>query len=178
MSMNPQQDDFQDLRRLLALKRHEQPPPGYFEGFSRQVIARIQAGDYAEQPAAAGWLLTAAPWLQRFWVMLESKPILVGAFGAAVCALLIAGLNYSEDGAVPSGLLPLADASPAQTTESAAPAAAMPLLAHTASVDLSTTGGVVSIESRPSLFQEFDQRQKPWVVPASYQALSGGTSPQ
>ena len=41
--MNPAPHDFefQDLQRLLRLKRHEQPPPGYFEGFSSKVIAEI-----------------------------------------------------------------------------------------------------------------------------------------
>ena len=94
--MSPEQESFQELRRLLALKRHEQPPPGYFEGFSGQVIARIKAG---ETPAAGSFLerLTArAPWLQSLWDGFEAKPIVAGAFGVGVCGLLVIGLVSSE----------------------------------------------------------------------------------
>lgn len=49
----PSPDDFQALRRLLALKRHEKPPPGYFEDFSARVMARIEA---EEQVRARSWL--------------------------------------------------------------------------------------------------------------------------
>jgi hypothetical protein len=95
MSMSQDSQDFTSLRRLLALKRYEQPPPGYFNHFSTQVIARIKAGEGAHE-SALGSLFWEAPWLQRLWAALETKPILASAFGAAVCVLLIGGVVYSE----------------------------------------------------------------------------------
>jgi len=82
-------EDFEQLRRLLALKRYEQPPPGYFNRLSREVIARIKAGEQEEGTGVMSWL-------SRFWAAFETKPLLAGAFGTAVCALLVSGISYSE----------------------------------------------------------------------------------
>ena len=44
MDRTPQTpDEFDALRRLLALKRHEKPPPGFFEDFSARVMSRTDA---------------------------------------------------------------------------------------------------------------------------------------
>jgi hypothetical protein len=88
--MNPEPENFESLRRLLALKRHEQPPPGYFNSFSGKVVARITAGEKGDQSGEPKWL-------QRLWQMLEARPILGGAFGAGICAVLISGILNSED---------------------------------------------------------------------------------
>ena len=165
------------MRRLLALKRHEQPPPGYFNDFSRQdVMARIRAGEREAEASGLEWLFWEAPWLRRVWALFETKPILVGAFGAAICALLLSGLNYAEHGdAAATALLPLPESSqPAQASEVAGDHSALPpLLTTSDSMDLANTGRVINVESRSSLFHDLDQNQKPWVVPASYQAGSG-----
>ena len=63
--MDSQLDDFKNLRRLLALKRHEQPPPGYFDTFSREVSFRVQAGETVSETIAER-LTAEAPWLKRF----------------------------------------------------------------------------------------------------------------
>ena len=87
--MNPDSEQFEQLRKLLVLKRHEEPPPGYFNRFSDQVIARIKTGDQNEEGVS---------WLRKLWSLLETKPMLTGAFGAAVCALVISGIVFTDDG--------------------------------------------------------------------------------
>src|SRR5262245_34278820 len=94
--MSPETENFESLRRLLALKRHEQPPPGYFNNFSRQVIVRIQAGERGDDAIGFGRWLLEGVWLQRFWNAFETKPALAGAFGVMVCGLLLSGVIYSD----------------------------------------------------------------------------------
>ena len=96
--MKPDSGNFGRLRRLLALKRHEQPPPGYFHSFSSQVISRIQAGERGEPDSMFKRFLEGLPGLLRFRDILEAKPAFAGAFGAAVCALLLSVIIYSENG--------------------------------------------------------------------------------
>ena len=96
MSMSPETENFDQLRRLLALKRYEQPPPGYFHHFSSQVIARIEAGERADDPVGFVRFIWEGVWLQRLWDAIESKPALAGVFGAAVCGFLVAGVIYTD----------------------------------------------------------------------------------
>jgi hypothetical protein len=94
--MNHDSENFEQLRRLLSLKRHEQPPPGYFNNFSRQVCARIKAGERADSSFLAR-LFPNASWIQQFWSSLETQPILAGAVGLAACAFLLGGVVYSTE---------------------------------------------------------------------------------
>jgi hypothetical protein len=88
--MSTAPEDFEKLRKLLKLKRHEQPPPGYFNNFSGRIISRLEAGGSAGQTD----LFSAdAPWARRLVRMLETNPIFAGAFGVAICALLIFGIT-------------------------------------------------------------------------------------
>jgi hypothetical protein len=40
--MNSDSDDFAELRKLMALKRHEQPPPGYFNRLPDKIASRLE----------------------------------------------------------------------------------------------------------------------------------------
>jgi hypothetical protein len=109
--MSQDTENFESLRRLLALKRYEQPPPGYFRHFSGHVIARIRAGEAEPAHAFLERLFGQAPWLRRLWAACEGQPVLAGAFGVAVCGLLILGVAYPDQtGSAPVALLPTTEA--------------------------------------------------------------------
>jgi hypothetical protein len=90
--MNPEKENFEPLCRLLKLKRHEQPPPRYFNDFSSQVVARIRAGDAGHREA----VLDNGSWLMKLWSFIDSKPMVPGAVGVAFCVLLVFGAVYTE----------------------------------------------------------------------------------
>ncbi len=95
MNTHPESEEFQQVRRWLALKRYEQPPPGYFDGFSRRVMVRIQALETQPQASWLDRLQGQIPWLQRLWDTVDARPMLAGAFGMTVCGMLAGGLFYS-----------------------------------------------------------------------------------
>ena len=70
--------DFEDLQRLLALKRHEQPPPGYFERFPNRVLTRIEQAE----------AVVDLPWWRSLWSDFRAKPVLASAY-----CLLAAGVS-------------------------------------------------------------------------------------
>ncbi len=98
MSAENQDQDFEKLQRLLKLKRHEQPPPRFFNDFSSQVTARIRAGDAGQLESFAD-VAARAPWLQRFWRAVEGQPAVSGAFALGACGLLVAGIIFADQGA-------------------------------------------------------------------------------
>jgi hypothetical protein len=152
MSMSPESENFEQLRRLLVLKRYEQPPPGYFHHFSREVIVRIKAGDKGESATAAWWSWEGS-WLQRAWAAVETRPALAGAFGLAVCGFFGVGalLTDNPDANVD---VQVANAMPvgavthdtAQASAAATPAWALP-------------APVLQV-SQPSLFDEIQRFQR------------------
>ncbi len=143
--MNPEQENFDSLRKLLALKRHEQPPPGYFDHFSSNVIHGIREARHAERQEGI-------PWLQRFWALLEAQPLLAGGVGVGACALMILGVLYSDPGnfnlQMGSGQVAV--------TAAAAPADTMPVFGETQTPFAgfsSTNGGLLPASTQGSLFQ-------------------------
>ena len=95
MHMENENENFDELQQLLALKKHEQPPPGYFNKLPGEVISRLRA-ERRSHADALGKLSAEAPWLVRLWQKLEAQPVFAGAFGAGVCALLLAGIYFAE----------------------------------------------------------------------------------
>jgi len=91
--MNENENNFESLRRLLAHKRHETPPPGYFNSFSGQIIARIRAG---EASPARNDSSSDISWLLKLLQAFELKPAFAGAFASALSLLLVLGIVYAE----------------------------------------------------------------------------------
>ncbi len=150
--MNSDSENFDSLRRLLALKRHEQPPPGYFNGFSRDVMARIRAGENGEGETFKSSLLS------RLVGMFDVKPAFAGAFGTAVCGLLVVGVISSERLVANNATTPEPAYAAAPEPAYFTPNTSAPSVADNGSFDTSSTNS----GSSESLFTRFappDARQ-------------------
>jgi hypothetical protein len=94
--MNENENNFESLRRLLALKRYETPPPGYFNSFSSQVVQRIRVGDPGISGSWVDDLFGQAPWLGKLAQIFDVKPVFASTFAGVLCLLLFLGIIYSE----------------------------------------------------------------------------------
>jgi hypothetical protein len=94
--MNENENNFESLRRLLALKRHETPPPGYFNDFSSQVLQRIRLGQTDRTANLAEELFSHAPWLAKLLHAFDARPVFASGFAGALCMLLLFGIVYAE----------------------------------------------------------------------------------
>jgi len=94
------EDNFDTLRRALKLKRHEQPPPGYFTGFSREVISRIRRDGLHTRISALEAVTWEAPWLERVLGWFQARPLYPSLAAMAACLVVIGGVIYSERPAV------------------------------------------------------------------------------
>jgi hypothetical protein len=134
--MNDNENDFEALRRLLALKRHETPPPGYFDRFPGAVMARLRDSQSVAQDGVAERL----PWLVRVIRTLEAKPAFATTFASALCLLLLAGIVFAErpEGTVQPLMQSAQDSSPLNMASAASaglPAAPMALQKFISSTD-------------------------------------------
>ena len=112
--MNPEPENFDQLCKLLALKRYELPPPRYFNDFSTSVIARLN------QP-----LREELSWWQRLGFDFDLRPALMCGVGVVVCGMLSFGLI---------GAMQIADAE--GPTETFAGTMGSPVIATTAPADI------------------------------------------
>lgn len=89
-------ENFDRLLRLLALKRHEVPPPGYFDDLPREIRLELLAEIHSESSG-----LTADAdgynWLRRLIAMLERRPYLASVFFLTVCSLILTGVFYANN---------------------------------------------------------------------------------
>ena len=68
------------MERIIALKRYEQPPPGYFHLLPDRIINRIERGE-----GQSGF------W-EKWWPAFRVRPALAYALGLTVCGVLAAAI--------------------------------------------------------------------------------------
>ena len=145
--MNENENNFESLRRLLAFKNRETPPPGYFNDFSRRVVARIRTGEANESSVA---------WFSKLLQAFEFKPAFAGSFAGALCLVLVFGIVYAQRPDVaPQPLL-------TSSTLVAPPAMASPtdFISPTGSSGLiASNNSVLNLGSVASLFNQPNQNQ-------------------
>jgi hypothetical protein len=88
MSSSP--DNFESLEKLLRLKRHEQPPPRYFNEFSGRVMARLERGE------------GRSSWWERFGF--DLRPALAAGVGMVACGLIVYGVATTDGEAEAIGM--------------------------------------------------------------------------
>jgi hypothetical protein len=81
--MNSGLNDFETLRKLMALKRHEQPPPGYFNRLPDRIAYRLERGE-----GQLGF------W-ERFLGQFTFRPAFVYSFSMAALSALTVSVIYS-----------------------------------------------------------------------------------
>lgn len=156
--MNQNDQEFEQIKKLLKLKQHEVPPPGYFHNFSGEVISRIRAGE-AERPRTfMERLQNEAGWLHRFLQIFEARPGVVGGFATSLCLLLLLTVVFAENSEVaPNNLLTIsAPTAPAQGSLATVPASAS-VFASTQPAQSSggimiSTNPEVNLQANPLLF--------------------------
>ncbi|MGH7951395.1 MAG: hypothetical protein ACREFE_05690 [Limisphaerales bacterium] len=157
--MNDNENNFEALRQLLALKRHEIPPPGYFDHFSAEVISRIRAGDGGE---------TTGSWFSKLLQAFEFKPAFAGAFASALLLLLVFGIVYAgnPDGSLQTILQPQTDnGAPQLAVTSPATSTALTSM-PTQTGMIASTNPVLSLQPVGSLFGQ----QTPFAQQVSFLA--------
>lgn len=146
--MSEQHQQFTELKKLLKLKQHEVPPPGFFNHFSESVIAGIRDQKTAGQGSLADRMNDAAPWLMNFLRFFEAKPGVVGGFATSLCLLLVLGVVLAERSETGSSGLFTNTATEAVAVTGSAPASASPN--QLASVVAPAQGGI-SLSTNASL---------------------------
>ncbi len=109
-------EDFEQLRKLLKVKCYEQPPPGYFNGFSTRVITRLEK---ESKPGFLDRLAGTFPWLKGILRLLEQNPIGAGIFGVGVCGLVLSGAAFSQIDKPDEGTLVLSNPTGSETVDDA-----------------------------------------------------------
>lgn len=146
--MNAEQENFEALRKLMALKRHEQPPPGYFNKLPGIILSRLEAAEES----------------QGLWAKVLTRFILRPAFaftlGFAFCSLFATGVTYSMR-TNPNTVAAQPRVEPWEVASSGS--SIQPITLHVAGFE-GASGTNQDVGTRPSLFNNLT----PQAMPASF----------
>jgi hypothetical protein len=84
--MNSSPDNQDPIRKLLIIKKYEQPPPGFFNSFSHQVIARIQTESR----------IARQPWWQQWFAEISGQPLLASTYALLFAGLFVVALGLAQ----------------------------------------------------------------------------------
>ncbi|MBL9134441.1 MAG: hypothetical protein JNK85_01170 [Verrucomicrobiales bacterium] len=85
MVPNPD-DEVQRLLRLLAVKRHETPPPGFFDSLPNRILVSIRAG--TEMSDRGFW--------ERLWIRILREPMVAGSYAALGLGAMVFGVSVFQ----------------------------------------------------------------------------------
>lgn len=84
--MNSPEEQFSELRRLLAIKRHERPPPGHFDRLAQQIRRALEAETVS----------ACSTWWERLMSRFDMQPAWAAALAVAVAAVYLFALVASQ----------------------------------------------------------------------------------
>lgn len=160
--MKENESNFTELKKLLKLKQHEVPPPGYFNHFSSDVISRIRAGE-AVGSTAMERLEKQAPWLANFLHLFEAKQGLVGGLATSLCLLLLLGVIFTENSDTASKNI-LAEAQADMAPSPSVGVVTAPAFVASSGGIQATTNPVISLQPVATLFGQ----QNPLIQSAGF----------
>jgi hypothetical protein len=170
--MSDKNNNFDDLKKLLKLKRHEIPPPGYFNNFSGDVIGRIRAGESGGPASLFEQLQSDSPLLATLLSIFHARPGIVGGLATSVCLLLLVSVLIADhsDQAAPD--MPQGFAQAAQPSDSVADNNQASSPAPGASLAVASGGGI-SVSSNPVVSLQpvatlFGAQQNPLFQPVGF----------
>ena len=82
--MKPE-ENFEKLTKLMSLKRHEVPPPGYFHDLPRKITARIERGERERENSL--W--------ENLFGALGRKPAFIYSFMGMISGIIVLGMVYA-----------------------------------------------------------------------------------
>ena len=169
--MSENNNNFQQLKQLLKLKRHEIPPPGYFNHFSGDVISRLRAGESGQPEGLFERLQSESSLLAFLLPVFEARPGIIGALATSLCLLLLIGVVWADR---PDATLnEIAAVQPSQPTSQADPVlasvvpAAVPLEPAESSGIAVSTNPLTSLQPVASFF---GSSPNPLFQPAAFMA--------